>query len=100
MAFAGGTEQQLVGWLQRLNIEPDRGIAYLLVSVGQQFEAAVVRRDDCRYALLVQKIDDACGDGGTLLRVCADAEFVQKHQRVPRGLIEDAHDVRHMGGEC
>ncbi len=78
MAFARGAKDELVGRPKRFDVESDGSVSYLVVTIRKELQAAVVRGDDRRDSLLVQEVHDTGCDGGALLGIRANAEFIQQ----------------------
>ena len=75
---------QAEGRLHALDVEAHRRGAQPLVAHGERLDGFVVRRDRQRRALLAERVDDAAGERGALLRVGARGELVEQHERIAR----------------
>ena len=44
-------------------------------------------------------LDDSSGQGSSLYRVCPRSQLVKENQALVIRLLQDAHDIHHVGGE-
>ena len=99
VTLAGDTDEQTVGGAQGLHVELAAGIFYAVGGQGVHLDLAVVGGGHDAHIHVVKEIDDGDGQGSTLGGVGTGTQLIEQYQAVGVGLLQDPHDVGHVGGE-
>ena len=82
VGLARQPDRQVVGGAERLDVEFDRSVAQPRIAVGERLQLPVMGGRDQRAAPLQQRLEHGPGEGCTLRRIGARAQFVEQDERV------------------
>ena len=93
------TNRQVICRSQCFQVKFHRSISHARCGLGKELEFGKVRRCEAGYMMVHDILHDGTGEGRPFLRVGAGAQFVEQHQRLSVGTVEDANLIGHVSGE-
>ena len=99
IGLAGDADIESVGGTEPIHIEFHGGVLHPIPGQGEGLDLAVVSGGHGPAALGLEPLQDGLGESRALQGVRARAQLVKKDQRVLVRLLDDGHQVGHMGAE-
>ena len=99
VGLAGDADIEPVGGTEPIHVEFHGGVLHPIPGQGEGLDLAVMGGGHGPAALLLEPFQDGLGKSSPLQGVRARAQLIEKHQGVLVRLLDDGHQVGHMGAE-